>query len=214
MTSQQRHEERGEQEEHNRPGVDLSLGKVGRRWTEEMEPRLTQAVCPSSPMSGSHSEGVQCSPLCPSDDVTTRARGRLSRVSRVTGDCDKEERRSVQEEVELVRRMEDKVGRLEVRLREVRGRVVASEEEGKELGVRLGGRQGERLEQQGKELGTVTLLLLGLTGRLARLEVEGEKTDRKRQQRRCQLEVQVEEARTLRRSIDMRGLKVLSFPPS
>ena len=74
----------------------------------------------------------------------------------------------------MARRLEEKVVRLEEELREGRKRVEASEEEGRRLRKRLGGKQGEKLEEQGREVANVTLLLLGLTRRLAKLEVEGQ----------------------------------------
>ena len=114
---------------------------------------------------------------------------------------------------EVARRLEEKVVRLEEELREGRKRVEASEEEGRRLRKRLGGKQGEKLEEQGREVANVTLLLLGLTRRLARLEVEGQgvgggKGEEERKRRKRRLQEQVEEAKQLRNNIARRSLKV------
>ena len=117
---------------------------------------------------------------------------------------------------EVAKRLEGRVVRLEEDLREGRRRVEASEEEGKRLRKRLGGKEGEKLEEQGKEVANVTLLLLGLTRRLAKLEVEGQgvgggKGEEERRRRRRRLQEQVEEAKQLRNNIARRSLKVF-FP--
>ena len=63
----------------------------------------------------------------------------------------------------MVQRLEEKVGSLEQSLLEMQGEVGESDREGREQGERLGGREGERLQLQGRELTTVTLLLLALS---------------------------------------------------
>ena len=114
----------------------------------------------------------------------------------------------------MVRRLEGRVVRLEEELREGRRRVEASEEEGRRLRKRVGGKEGEKLEEQGREVANVTLLLLGLTRRLAKLEVEGGqgvgggKGEEERRRRRRRLQEQVEEAKQLRNNIARRSLKV------
>ena len=75
----------------------------------------------------------------------------------------------------------------------------------------MGGKEGEKLEEQGKEVANVTLLLLGLMRRLAKLEVEGVgggKGEEERKRRRRRLQEQVEEAKQLRNNIARRSLKV------
>ena len=67
------------------------------------------------------------------------------------------------EEEELVQRLVEKVDSLEQRLLEMQGNVGESDREGREQGELLGGREGERLQLQGRELTTVTLLLLALS---------------------------------------------------
>ena len=114
---------------------------------------------------------------------------------------------------EVAKRLEGRVLRLEEELREGRRRVEASEEEGRRLRKRLGGKEGEKLEEQGKEVANVTLLLLGLTKRLAKLEVEGQGTgggkgEEERRRRRRRLQEQVEEAKQLRNNIARRSIKV------
>ena len=116
---------------------------------------------------------------------------------------------------EVARRLEGRVARLEEELREGRRRVEASEEEGRRLRKRVGGKEGEKLEEQGREVANVTLLLLGLTRRLAKLEVEGQgvgggKGEEERRRRRRRLQEQVEEAKQLRNNVARRSLKVLS----
>ena len=113
----------------------------------------------------------------------------------------------------MARRLEEKVVRLEEELREGRKRVEASEEEGRRMRKRLGGKQGEKLEEQGREVANVTLLLLGLTRRLAKMEVEGQgvgggKGEEERKRRKRRLQEQVEEAKQLRNNIARRSLKV------
>ena len=75
----------------------------------------------------------------------------------------KNEKTKRAEEEELVQRLEEKVGSLEQSLLEMQGEVGESDREGREQGERLGGREGERLQLQGRELTTVTLLLLALS---------------------------------------------------
>ena len=117
---------------------------------------------------------------------------------------------------EVAKRLEGRVVRLEEELREGRRRVEASEEEGRRLRKRVGGKEGGKLEEQGKEVANVTLLLLGLTRRLAKLEVEGQgvgggKGEEERRRRRRRLQEQVEEAKQLRNNIARRSLKVFTF---
>ena len=75
----------------------------------------------------------------------------------------KNEKSKRAEEEELVRRLEEKVASLEQRLLEMQGEVGESDREGREQGERLGGKEGDRLQLQGRELTTVTLLLLALS---------------------------------------------------
>ena len=118
---------------------------------------------------------------------------------------------------EVARRLEGRVVRLEEELREGRRRVEASEEEGRRLRKKVGGKEGEKLEEQGREVANVTLLLLGLTRRLAKLEVEGGqgfgggKGEEERRRRRRRLQEQVEEAKQLRNNIARRSLKVFCY---
>ena len=84
---------------------------------------------------------------------------------------DKEE--GMEQAKEMAKRLQVRVLKLEEELREARRRVEVSEEEGRRMRKRVGGKEGEKLEEQGKEVANVTLLLLGLTRRLAKLEVEG-----------------------------------------
>ena len=114
----------------------------------------------------------------------------------------------------MAKRLEGRVMMLEEELKEGRRRVEASDEEGRRLRKKVGGKEGEKLEEQGREVANVTLLLLGLTRRLAKLEVEGQvggggkgEEERRRKKKRG-LQEQVEEAKQLRNNIARRSLKV------
>ena len=128
---------------------------------------------------------------------------------------DKEE--GMEQAKEMAKRLQVRVLKLEEEFREARRRVEVSEEEGRSMRKRVGGKEGEKLEEQGKEVANVTLLLLGLTRRLAKLEVEGHdgvvgggKVEEERRRRKRRLQEQVEEAKQLRNNVARRSLKVLS----
>ena len=131
---------------------------------------------------------------------------------------DKEE--GMEQAKEMAKRLQVRVLKLEEELREARRRVEVSEEEGRRMRKRVGGKEGEKLEEQGKEVANVTLLLLGLTRRLAKLEVEGQegvvggKMEEERRRRKRRLQEQVEEAKQLRNNVARRSLKVLSTKTS
>ena len=127
---------------------------------------------------------------------------------------DKEE--GMEQAKEMAKRLQVRALKLGEELREARRRVEVSEEEGRRMRNRGGGKEGEKLEEQGKEVANVTLLLLGLTRRLAKLEVEGHegvvgnKMEEERRRRKRRLQEQVEEAKQLRNNVARRSLKVLS----
>ena len=183
---------------YSRPQLNLTTESYKRDHTRfthhktKLKPFFSEPACPP-PLSPHH----------PSDDLPCRKESKLTPPQDFGQWIEEEEERRRGEE-ELRRKIEEKVVRLEQEVESVQESVEDSEQEGLEVAGQLGGREGEKVTVQGREVRDVTLLLLGLTRRLARLEEQGEGEE----SRRSRLQQQLEEARELRRSIARRSLRV------
>ena len=201
----------------NLVGFERERGGLTSRKCRQSRSRQILSSSSPPPLTQPRSDDLSPPPRVPprpSDDLPQRRGGGARRNEMVKEVEDKEE--GMEQAKEMAKRLQVRVLKLEEELREARRRVEVSQEEGRRMRKRVGGKEGEKLEEQGKEVANVTLLLLGLTRRLAKLEVEGHegvvggKMEEERRRRKRRLQEQVEEAKQLRNNVARRSVKVLS----